>query len=66
MGARHDDGTIGDAVKLPKLLIKLVPEARCLRCSQSGYVGEKCQLCLSCLNVATLIYAKRKKAEVKP
>lgn len=53
-------------MNLPKLLIKLVPDGRCIRCSQSGYVGEKCGLCLSCLNISLLLYAKRKKAEVKP
>jgi hypothetical protein len=51
-------------MKLPKLLIKLAPEARCVRCGQAGYVAEKAELCLACLNVSLLIYAKRKKAEV--
>lgn len=50
-------------MKLPKLLIKLAPDSRCVRCAQTGYVAEKAELCLACLNVSLLIYAKRKKGE---
>ena len=52
-------------MKLPKLLIKLVPNGNCVRCHQHGYVGEKCQLCLGCLNISILIYAKLKTQEKK-
>lgn len=51
-------------MKLPNLLVRLVPNATCIRCGQHGYVAEKAELCLGCLNISTLIYAKRKKAEV--
>ncbi len=50
-------------MKLPKLLIRLNPDARCVRCGQSGYVGEKCQLCLGCLNISLLLYAQQKRKE---
>ena len=48
---------------LPNLRLRLMSEAVCIRCSQHGYVHDKSQLCLGCLNLALLIYAKRRLKE---
>lgn len=52
-------------MKLPKLKIVLIADCRCVRCSQKGYVGTKSQLCLACLNLALLMYARKMESEEK-
>jgi hypothetical protein len=52
-------------MNLPVLKVRLMPNCQCIRCGQHGYVADKCQLCIGCLNIALLIYAKKKKAERK-
>lgn len=48
-------------VKLPVLKLRLAPDSICCRCGQhSGYVEEKCRLCLACLNLSLLVYSKWK------
>ncbi len=48
-----------------KLKIVMVPDAHCVRCGQSGYVGEKSGLCLGCLNISLLRYARKEKEEAR-
>lgn len=47
-------------MKLPILKLRLAPDGRCMRCGQGGYVEEKSRLCLGCLNISLLEYAKWK------
>lgn len=53
-------------MKLPNLKLRLVPDERCIRCGQLGYVAEKAQLCGACLNISLLKYAKRRKQKQIP
>jgi hypothetical protein len=48
-------------MKLPRLKIILGADRICIRCGQHGYVGERCGLCLGCLNISLLLYAQRRK-----
>lgn len=50
-------------MNLPNLKLRLIPEERCIRCGQLGYVAEKAQLCGACLNISLLKYAKRKRSQ---
>lgn len=51
-------------MKLPTLRLRLAPDAVCVRCGQhNSYVEEKCRLCLACLNISLLIYAKGKREQ---
>ena len=43
---------------LPVLLMRLVPNARCIKCGQGGYVHDRARLCCACLNMAVLLYAR--------
>jgi hypothetical protein len=52
-------------MKLPTLRVRLAPDGRCIRCCQSGYVEEKCRLCLGCLNIGILEYSKWKKRKLE-
>jgi hypothetical protein len=53
-------------MKLPIIKIKLAPDGQCIRCGQHGYVGDKNRLCLGCLNIALLEYAKWKRSFEMP
>jgi hypothetical protein len=52
--------------KLPNLLIRVMPDSRCVACGQHGYVLDKAQLCLACMNMSLLQYAKLTKERGKP
>ena len=52
-------------MNLPIIKIKLAPDGQCIRCGQHGYVGDKNRLCLGCLNIALLEYAKWKRSQKK-
>lgn len=54
-----DPREVWDAgLSLPNLRVRLVPNLRCLRCGQMGYVEQKSTLCCACLNISLLRYLK--------
>lgn len=50
-------------MSLPNLVMRLIPNKRCGRCGQLGYVHERTGLCLSCTNIGLLRWAKWKMNE---
>jgi hypothetical protein len=48
-------------MKLPNLRIRLVPDHRCVRCGQLGYIEQKSTLCCACLNISLLRYLKMRR-----
>lgn len=50
-------------MKLPVFNIRMLPNLRCTRCGQKGYVSDRAMLCGSCWNISLLRYAKRKAEE---
>jgi hypothetical protein len=57
---QHPDlhGQLRAKMKLPVLILRLVPDASCIRCGQHGYVHDKARLCLACLNLAIKLYER--------
>lgn len=49
-------------MKLPRLRLFLIPDMRCVRCGQFGYVDDKVTMCCGCMNIAILRSAKKKRA----
>jgi hypothetical protein len=49
-------------LKLPILKLRLIPDGRCIACGQGGYVIEKAELCMGCMNRSFLQFERRRKA----
>jgi hypothetical protein len=47
-------------MSLPTLKLFLIPDVRCMRCGQIGYVHDRTTMCLACTNIGLLRWAKRK------
>lgn len=51
-----------DRMRLPILKMRVLPDLRCMRCGQRGYVEEKSTLCLACFNISLLRFGKLRMA----
>jgi hypothetical protein len=51
--------------KLPIIRLRMLPDLRCTRCGQRGYVNDKDFLCASCLNISLCRFAKVRRAELE-
>jgi hypothetical protein len=45
---------------LPRLILRLSPDSRCVRCSQFGYVEHKCRLCMACMNISLKLFERQR------
>lgn len=50
-------------MNLPKLILRMIPDGRCLRCGSSAYTEVKCHLCAGCLDIALKLYERHKRKE---
>jgi hypothetical protein len=52
-------------VSLPTLNLHLIPDVRCTRCGQLGYVHDRTTLCMACTNISLLRWAARKNLNLR-